>query len=363
MNRVSEVAAKLGRLLKVLERTGAGALRLRGSEWFFWATAGGSNVVLLALETGVAELVVTKNGAYVLCDNIEAQRLRDEEIVGPLEVRDSPWADSAAREKLARELIGGGHVLSDRPQAGEDPLPPGTELLRWTLLEAEQERYRAVGRTAAEAMTAAMQKAEPDWTEARLAAEGARALRERGLEPALILAAGRRRLGLYRHFTVKDELLNGYAAMVFCARGGGLYANLTRFLSFGPPDDVHRERHAQVREVEGKLWAASQPGARLDDLYEVARRAYAEVGEPGEILQHHQGGPTGYLSRERVATPATHDVLGPGMALAWNPSVTGAKIEDTVLIGAAGVSEVLTLDPAWPTVSTGHGERPAVLEL
>ena len=362
MNRVAEVAAKLGRLLELLTQTGAGALRLRGSAWFFWATAGGSNVVLLAAETGVAELLVTREGAYVLCDDIEARRLEDEEIVGPLEIRAHPWADLATRETLARELIGGGHVLSDRPQGGEEPLPPGAELLRWTLLESEIARYRALGRSAAEAMTAALSAAEPHWTEARLAAEGARALYGRGLEPALVLTAGRRRLGLYRHFTVGNEPLDGYAAMVFCARGHGLYADLTRFLSFGPPDELHRERHAKVREVEGRLWAASQPGARLDDLYQVARRAYAEVGEPGAILEHHQGGPTGYLSRERVATPATTDVLGPGMALAWNPSLVGAKIEDTVLIGGAGVAEVLTLDPSWPTVQTDHGPRPAVLE-
>lgn len=363
MNRATEVAAKLGRLLEVLDEAGAGALRLRGSEWFFWATAGGSNVVLLASESGVAELLVTPEGAYVLCNDIEAGRLANEEIVGPLGIRSYPWADLAGRERLARELVGGGHVLSDRPQEGEEPLPPGTETLRWGLLEGETERYRAVGRRAAEAMTAALCAAGPGWTEARLAAEGARALYERGLEPALILTAGRRRLDLYRHFTVKDEPLGGYAAMVFCARGHGLYANLTRFVSFGPLDDVHRERHEKVREVEGRLWAASQPGARLDDLYEVARRAYAEVGEPQAILQHHQGGPTGYLSRERVATPATHDVLPPCAALAWNPSLAGAKIEDTVLVGGAGTLEVLTLDPAWPTVNTGHGQRPAVLEL
>jgi hypothetical protein len=37
------------------------------------------------------------------------------------------------------------------------------------------------------------------------------------------------------------------------------------------------------------------------------------------------------------------------------------KIEDTVLVGAAGV-EILTEDPRWPTVVVGGRRRPAVWE-
>jgi hypothetical protein len=49
-------------------------------DWFAWATAGGSNTVLLAAETGVAEVLVTDEAAWILTDEIEAQRLKDEEV-------------------------------------------------------------------------------------------------------------------------------------------------------------------------------------------------------------------------------------------------------------------------------------------
>jgi Xaa-Pro aminopeptidase len=49
-----------------------------------------------------------------------------------------------------------------------------------------------------------------------------------------------------------------------------------------------------------------------------------------------------------------------GTALAWNPSLPGAKIEDTVLTTDAGI-EVLTADPAWPTVTVDGRARPDVL--
>ncbi len=363
MNRVQEVTAKLDRLIEVLDATRSDALRLRGSDWFAWATGGGSNVVLLAAETGVAEVFVTRNGAFILTDEIEAARLALEEVVGPYVVWAHPWADLAEREAFVTAAAPG-RILSDRPVEGERHLPPEVNALRRTLREgSEIDRYRDVGVQAARAMTEAMGSARPDWTERDLAAAGAAALWRRGLEPALVLAAGARRGDLYRHPTVKGEPLGEWAMMVFCARGSGLYANLTRFVSFGKLDDAHGGRHTKLLRVEARVWAATQAGARLDEVYEVLRRAYDEVGEPQAILAHHQGGTTGYRSREIVATPFTKDVLVPNTALAWNPSLPGAKIEDTLLLGVVGGLEVLTHDEDWPNVSAEHGLRPAILEL
>jgi hypothetical protein len=50
------------------------------------------------------------------------------------------------------------------------------------------------------------------------------------------------------------------------------------------------------------------------------------------------------------------------VALAWNPSLPGSKIEDTILRTAEGL-EVLTVDPAWPTVEVDGRARPDLLIL
>lgn len=73
-----EVACKLELIRNALSETGAMGVRLRGTDWFAWATAGASNTVLLAAETGVAEVLVTAQEAWILTDEIEAQRLQDE---------------------------------------------------------------------------------------------------------------------------------------------------------------------------------------------------------------------------------------------------------------------------------------------
>ena len=49
--RAAEVADKLALLRAALAETGATAVRLRGTDWFAWATAGGDASVLLAAES------------------------------------------------------------------------------------------------------------------------------------------------------------------------------------------------------------------------------------------------------------------------------------------------------------------------
>lgn len=75
-----EIAYKLAQMRTVLHATGAAGLRLRGTDWFSWATAGATHTVLLAAETGVAEVLVTDRGAWIVTSEIEASRFADEEL-------------------------------------------------------------------------------------------------------------------------------------------------------------------------------------------------------------------------------------------------------------------------------------------
>src|SRR5690349_2220701 len=77
---------------------GAVGARLRGVDWFAWATCGGSNVVILTTETGVAEVFVTADGAWILTDEIEAARLAAEEVPSGFEIWAGPWNDPSARQ-------------------------------------------------------------------------------------------------------------------------------------------------------------------------------------------------------------------------------------------------------------------------
>ena len=358
-----EVDRKLEFICKTLTETKAIALRLRGTDWFAWATAGGSNTVLLTAETGVAEILITADTAWVLTDEIEAQRLQDEEIPDNFQMHIYPWADVAQRETFVKEITGGGNVMSDRPNAEEMAIAPSLQSRKQAMMSSELERYRRVGSLASEAMTEVLSAAKPEWTEYQLAGAGAEALWARGLHPALTLVAGERRLPLYRHATATAEQIGKQAMLVFCARGNGLYANLTRFVCFGSLEKQHSELHRQVREIEAAGLDSCRPGVSLNAVYDTLKKAYEQHGYPQAIREHHQGGTTGYLAREIVANPATSDVLAENTAVAWNPSLSGAKIEDTFVISSDGKLENLTFDRNWPSVEVDGRLRPVPLEI
>ena len=68
---------------------------------------------------------------------------------------------------------------------------------------------------------------------------------------------------------------------------------------------------------------------------------------PGRALYDDQGGGIGYKSREWIAHPRATETLTVPTALAWNPSVTGTKVEDTCLLHQEGL-EIITTSPGWP---------------
>jgi len=119
--------------------------------------------------------------------------------------------------------------------------------------------------------------------------------------------------------------------------------------------------------VEGELIQATRPGKTLGELLQVSQEAYRRADLGDEWRMHHQGGAAGYEPREYLALPGSPVAVALGQAFAWNPSVAGAKSEDTILVGEAE-DEVLTAIDGWPPtiVSLPGGKtmaRPAILEV
>lgn len=358
---LSEIEKKLEAMREVMRDHKIAALRLRGSDWFSWASGGAQCVVLQTQETGVAEILVTRQEAFFLSDAIEAPRLRAEELQAPYLLWTAPWQDPAAREAFVHDHGRGGLIASDRPRGAEHRLPAALWMLRRQLGSEEIERYRILGRESAEAMRETLNAAEPAWSEWQLAAAGSQALLRRGIQPALILAASHRRFEAYRHPTPTHEKLGERALLVFCARRHGLFANLSRSVYFRAPTAAEHRAKEQLAAIEALAWEGSKEGHSLDAIYHAIAGGYASFGHGEAIDQHHQGGPCGYAAREAIAGPQTHEPLQPPAALAWNPSLPGCKLEDTILIQGHGQLEILTHDPLWPSFTWGAHSRPDFL--
>ena len=120
--------------------------------------------------------------------------------------------------------------------------------------------------------------------------------------------------------------------LVLVAERWGLHAAGTALVDVAPVPDDLAARDAAVARVLDAMTRATRPGGTLAAVLDAARDAYRSEGFPDEWELHHQGGTIGYRGRERIAVPGDPFVLEPGMALAWNPSITGTKVETTILI-------------------------------
>jgi len=138
----------------------------------------------------------------------------------------------------------------------------------------------------------------------------------------------------------------------------------TRFVHFGRlPEDLAK-RLRQTAIVNARFEAATVPGARCADIFAACREWYRAAGYPDEWRKHHQGGATGYDDREYVIWPGTPETVQPVQAFAWNPTITGAKVEDTI-VALPGGAEVVTRAEPWPVLKVRLGGRewpqPAIL--
>ncbi len=321
-------------LRTLLRRHDLRALVLRRPPNFAWYTGGAENRVNHTDPLGVAAIVVTPEREYLLASAIEAPRMRAEEA-GDLEVVEHPWEEDAL--PALQRLAGAGAIGADHPLAGARDLGEAIAPLRYVLDAAAIAQYREVGAAAMAAVSEASATYAPGITENEALGALLAALRRRGLACPVALAAADERIARFRHPIAGDRPARARLLVVACAERYGLYANLTRIVEFAPPPEDLAHRQALCETILRRMREeATRPGHTLADAFADCQRFYAEAGYPDEWRLHHQGGLSGYASREVVATPTTHQPIQPGQAFAWNPSITGAKAEETFILTDQG---------------------------
>ncbi len=362
---MNELELKLQRIDELLRHYSLNALLLRQTASFAWITCGGDASINIADRYGAVSVLIAPHGRYMLTDNIEAARLQDEERLGEQgwEFRVAPWY---AQNGMIAELTQGWQLGADCEYPGATELYGEIARLRAMLSAEEIERLRVVCRAASEAMDAAIMTVRPGLTELQVAGILARNVISRGLEPVVHLVGTDERIYKYRHPLPTEKRLEKYAMLALSARKHGLIASLTRLVHFGPIPDELRSKARACALVDAHYVTATRPGKKLNEIFQEAADCYRLYGFENEWQLHHQGGLAGYAPREIIATPDTADEVRQGQAYAWNPSITGVKSEDTILVGEER-NEVLTAIPHWPVTKVNlRGqtvERPSILEI
>jgi Xaa-Pro aminopeptidase len=365
MNRSQEFQIKLARMRAFMEQEGYGALLLGQLSNIAWACCGADTHVVLAGSEGIARVLVTPDRAIVLTTNIEAARLAEEELTDlPVELVEFPWWEDRAGADLIADFAEC-RCGADVPFSKTEFIPGQIRALRTPLTEGELARYRVLGAEAESALRSVACRVAPGLTEFELAGMISAACLSSGLDPYVILVAADERIARYRHPIPTFRPVERAVMLVLCARQAGLICSLTRLVSIGPPSKNWRRIHRACTQVDATMVLATREGHTYGDVFRAAQEAYAAVGFADEWCLHHQGGPTGYEGRDFKATPECSAPIAASTGVAWNPSITGTKSEDTILTGA-GAPELISAAREWPmlevTTPMGSILRPDILE-
>jgi antitoxin VapB len=344
----------------MLAANNLGGVLISSQHNFSWLTAGGTNGVDLSREAGAGALLVRNDGKrFVLANRIEMPRLLSEEIAseefGDFEPIEFSWEEEKACASYlatrALALLNNGAALGTDIGTGPEATPVEAALARCRsqLTSSEIERFRSLGHEAAQAIAALARELTPGETEREIARRAVDVLAARGIHAVVTLVAADERIQQFRHPVPTDRRWHKVVMIVVCARRGGLIASFSRIVCSGAIPDELRRRTLAAARVNAKLLSATRPTTSGADLYRLAAVTYAEEGYPGEERLHHQGGATGYRTRDWLAHPSCLERVQPDQAFAWNPSIAGTKVEGTCIAVNDGV-EVLTATADWPQI-------------
>ncbi|MDR1179635.1 MAG: M24 family metallopeptidase, partial [Spirochaetales bacterium] len=300
---------------------------------FSWLT-GGRGHIGFAGDISCAQILVTDSSVFLLANEIEAPRLVEEEIPPGLgiELRSLPWYSDGLLGETAADITGtaSGKLL------GDDKLENEIRELRTSLEPEEIGRYRELGISSAQALEGVCMSIKGGETEFELAGRVSESLWSRGIDPITLLVAADDRTLKFRHLVPTENRLKRYAILSICARKQGLIASATRLVHLGQPPKELLRKLENTLKVEAALFTETRPGAVYSAIFQEAAAQYAKAGVPEEWKRHHQGGLSGYVAREIRVTPDSNARVRENEAYAWNPTITGTKCEDTMLVLPAG---------------------------
>lgn len=374
MNRRNEILIKTERLQRMLAEKDLGGVLLNAQHNFAWLTAGANNGIDTSRENGAASLLVRSDGKrFVLANNIEMPRILAEEISAedfePVEfawTKEKSSADFLA-EKASSLLKNSGALGADLPANSSTAMVESAVAnCRYELTDAEVERFEKLGRDAGETFGDLIKTLRGGESEIEIARRMADLLAAKNIRPVVSLAAADERLKKFRHPVPTEKCWKKVLMTVVCAKREGLIVSLSRIVCDGEIPAELKNRTDACARVNAKLLAATKPNAKGADLFNVAANAYAAEKFAGEEISHHQGGAAGYRTRDWVAHPKSSETAKNNQAFAWNPSITGTKCEETVIVRENEI-ELITATPNFPNIAVEIEGReylsPGILSL
>ncbi len=343
--RRADVEAKQTVVAGLLEEMGCEGLLLFLPAHVSWFTAG-MNVRGLLAETERPGVFTNGRQRWLLCGNVDTQRLFDEELDG-LGFQLKEWHWATGRANLIADMVAGRKVAADRPYPN---MPLANEKLRPVLrvLSAfERDAYRDLGRLLAHALEATARGLSAGDTEEEAAGQVGHRLLHRGADVAAVSAAADGRAARYRRPGFTSARIERSCVLQATAHRDGLYATAARTVAFGPPPPDLRDQYELALRTAAVGLALSRPDETIGSIGEAGKWMLANTPFEFDWRLSQPGYGTGRTPAEELRRGGADEPFLDGQPVTWQTRVGGAAVVDTVLVGPKG-ADVVTGYEDWP---------------
>ena len=366
-NISNEYITKRKRLKVYLKRKNLKGVIFTRRSNYSWLTCGGRNKISDCADNGASTLLFYENKLYLFTTNIELERMKNEEInnFDFIKCLSYKWFKA---EDLKNKIAKFGDLDKVRQDSliveGVRLLAEDFNKIKLCLTDEEKDKYIRLGKISTKCITETCKDIKTDMTEFRIQAILSDYLISEGITPLIILIGSDERLFNYRHPVPTDKKVSKYVIVVAGAMKWGLVAAITRLVHFGmPPKNILKARD-MIIGIDAEMILGSRPDKKYSDIFKMAVRKYEEYGLGSEWENHHQGGPIGYEGRYFLTNSENMENIETGHAIAWNPSMSGFKSEDTFIV-EEDRNTVITRGIDWPAleIETEYGKifRPDIL--
>jgi Xaa-Pro dipeptidase len=343
--RRDDIDAKQAVLVPILEELGCEAILLFMSAHVSWFTSG-LNLRGLYAESERPGVYTNGRQRWLLCSNIDTQRLFDEEL-DQLGFQIKEWTWEGGRADLLANVTAGRKIAADRPfpnlKMAIDVLRPRLREMTWY----EQTAYREIGKAIAHAVEATARNFGHGQTEIEIAGQLGHRLLHHGIEPAATSITANDRGSKYRRAGTANIPATHTCVIQATGQKDGLYASCSRTVSFGPPAEEFRVAYDLAIKQCALYRALTLPGNTVGAIGEAARGILAHTPFEFDWRFSQPGYGTGRFPAEELRRGGQDEPLKPGQAIVWQPRVGSAAIVDTV-IATSGESVIVTPSEDWP---------------
>ncbi len=346
---MGEIEVKIERIRNLMESENLDGILLTRNDNFSWITGGGRGWVDRSSETSVGWILITRDGSHLLTNDIEAERLAREEVPEIFESHSCKWYEPIS--SLVEKISGSRRIGADVRMEGFEFVGDKVKRLRYVLTKWEIERVRKMGEELERTLESSLEGSDPDMTEFELGGMVEGELRKRGFEVPVVLVFSENSRKLYRHNLPRNVKLGRFFFVSICAGKNGLILSMTRSVSFGNPPEDLKSQHEKNAFIDAQMAFNTVEGRTLEEMFFIIKDIYVKNGFGEEFEKHHQGGIAGYRTREEKAVPGNKTTLEKGMLVAWNPTITGTKSEDTFVLGEDVDYLTFTSKTRWPELS------------